>query len=218
MKRSVMIFLTAFLFLVGTADVLAQYGPYGPYGVPVTPSILVDKMVGNPVGVEKGGTPSVQYVDNLGATDYRFSPGQEIFFKVKVKNTTEEALEDVTVEDFVPSYLEPVEGPGEFDEISRIITIEAGDFAIDEEKVYVFKMQIYPQDKLPADKGLFCLINKAKGYTNQVSDEDSSQFCIEKEVLGAVEVPAAGAEFGLALLFGQLTTLGAGLYLRRRTG
>lgn len=192
--------------------VSAQYGQYGQPAPSF--SILIDKMVGKPA-FNKGAT-SYDYVDNLSPTDPRFRPGQEIFFKIKVKNTSSVKLTNVTVKDYVPSYLEPIEGPGNWDATSRTITWNAGDFAADEEKVYYIKMQIYPQDKLPADKGLFCLVNKAGAY-NQASDEDTSQFCIEKEVLGVAKVPAAGPEFGILLMAGNLLGLAFGIKLKKTT-
>ncbi len=176
-----------------------SYAQYGQYGQPAPSySLLVDKLVGKP-NQTKGGITDYTYVDNLSPADPRFRPGQEIFFKIKVKNTATVKLTNVTVKDYVPSYLEPIEGPGTWDANTRTITWNAGDFNSDEEKVYYIKMQIYPQDKLPANRGLFCLVNKVGAY-NQASDEDTAQFCIEKEVLGVTKVPEAGPAYGLALL------------------
>lgn len=207
----IVLFLLTFYVPRYTLYVKAQYGQYGQPSPSY--SILVDKMVGKP-SLNKGAT-SYDYVDNLSPSDPRFRPGQEIFFKVKVKNTSNTRLTNVTVKDYLPSYLEPIEGPGSWDASTRIITWNAGDFEVDEEKVYYIKMQIYPQDKLPADKGLFCLVNKVGAY-NQASDEDTSQFCIEKEVLGVTKVPSAGPEYGLALLaFNGLVAI-VGLRLKKQ--
>jgi len=201
-------------FMLHISCINAQYGPYGPAGAL---TILIDKTVGKPIGQTKGGLVSLDYVDNLSVSDYKFRPGQEIFFQLKVKNTSGVSLSNVTVKDYVPSYLEPIEGPGSFDEGSRIITINAGNFAVDEEKVYVMKMKVFSQDKLPADKGLFCLVNKADASTNGVYDDDTSQFCIEKEVIAAEKVPSAGPEMGVLILAGELTVLGLGVMLRKMT-
>jgi uncharacterized repeat protein (TIGR01451 family) len=205
-------FVSCFMFHVSW--VKAQYGPYGPAGAL---TILIDKTVGKPSGQTKGGLSSIEYVDNLSASDYKFRPGQEIFFQLKVKNTSGVSLSNLTVKDYVPSYLEPVEGPGSFDGNSRIITISAGDFSVDEEKIYVLKMKIFSQDKLPADKGLFCLVNKADASTNGVYDDDTSQFCIEKEVIAVTKVPSAGPEMGMLLISAELAGLGVGIYLKKKT-
>jgi hypothetical protein len=119
----------------------------------------------------------------------------------------------MTAKDFVPNYLTPVEGPGTFDAASRIVSWDAGFFNIDEQKTYYFKMQINSQANLPADKGLFCLVNRAQAWSNTTTDDDSSQFCIEKQVAAPPKVPNAGPEFGLMLLSGEILALGTGILM-----
>ena len=206
----------ASIFQLLTSNVMAQYGEYGPYGGPEPSlSIMIDKMVAKPVA-SKGGSTDQDYVDNLSPSDPRFLPDEEVFFKIKVKNTSDIKLKDVTVKDFLPDFVEPVEGPGTFDDESREITIPAGDIEIDEEKVFFIKVKVLSQEELPVDQGLICLVNKAQAYDGGVSDEDTAQFCVEKEVLGVTEVPSAGPELGLALLIGQFSALSAGLILKKR--
>jgi uncharacterized repeat protein (TIGR01451 family) len=202
--------------------VSADYGctQYGQYGS-CTPSqsILVDKLVGRPnATTTKGGITSYEYVDNLSATDPRYHPGEYVSFMIKIKNTSSTKLTNVTVKDFVPSYVEPIEGPGSYDGNSRTINFNAGDFNPDEEKIYYIKMQVNNQNSLPSDKGLFCLTNKAEGNSNNnAKDDDTAQFCIEKEVSNTVtKAPAAGPEMGLVLFSGELIALGAGLFLKRK--
>lgn len=198
-----------------TVTVYSQYGEYGQYGVtPPGISIRVDKLVGKP-NETKGGTAEQDYVDNLSSSDPRFIPGQEIFFKIKVKNTSDVKIKNVTVKDSLPDFIEPVDGPGSFDSNSRTITFSAGDLEIDEEKVFFLKMRLLSQEILPADQGLICLVNKAEAFDGGVSAEDTSQFCVEKEVLGVTAVPSAGPEMGMALLTGEILILGIGLTLKR---
>ena len=206
----------ASIFQLLASNVMAQYGQYGPYGGPEPSiSILVDKMVGKPVAT-KGGSSDADYVDNLSPSDPRFSPGQEVFFKIKVKNTSDVKLKDVTVKDFLPDFVEPVEGLGSFDSDSREITIAAGDIEVDEEKVFFIKAKVLGQDQLPEDKGLICLVNKAQASDGGASDEDTAQFCVEKDVLGVTAVPSAGPELGWLLLSGEMALLGTGIYLKRK--
>lgn len=206
------------LFVIGYLlignSVSAQYGQYGE----PSPSeyILVDKYVGKVVSTTKGGVANLEYVDNLSASDPRFAPNQEVSFKIKVKNISNEKLYSVEVKDFVPSYVEPLEGPGTYDAATRTITFNAGDFNIDETKEYYIKMQVLIQGQLPADKGLFCLNNKVRATGGTSADEDTSQFCVEKTVTGVSNVPQAGPEFGLLLISGEALALGAGIYLRKR--
>ena len=203
------------LFVLITPVSADCVGQYGQYGQPCNSySIIVDKMVGKP-GSSTIAT-SYQYVDNLSVSDPRFVPDQLIFFKVTVKNTSNSTLDDVTAKDYVPNYLTPVEGPGSFDSSTRTVSWDAGSFAVDEQKTYYFKMQINSQANLPADQGLFCLINKAQVWSNSITDDDSSQFCIEKQVAVPPKVPSAGPELGLALIAGEMALAGVGIYLRKR--
>lgn len=216
MKKLIVVLLalfSAYFMSAGTvsADCVGQYGQYGQ----PCPSyaIVVDKMVGKP---GTSNEPSkYSYVDNLGVSDARFKPDSAVFFKIKVKNTSSTKLVGLEVRDTVPSYLEPLDGPGSFNSTTREIVWNAGDFNVDEEKTFYLKMRVYSQANLPADKGLFCVTNFVKANSSGAYDDDTAQLCIEKQV-SAVKVPSAGPEFGLALLTGQLALLGAGLYIKKR--
>jgi len=213
------IFFAFVLLIIGywllVNPVAAQYGQYG--GETPSYAILVDKMVGKPTQT-KGGSQTVTYVDNLSPSDPRFSPNQEVWFKVKVKNASNRNLTGIQVTDYVPNYLIPIEGPGKWNLEQRTITWDAGDFSIDEEKVYYIKMQVYDQSLLPTDKGLFCVINKVDAKKNNVAyDDDTAQLCIEKQVVGAKKVPQAGPEMGVLILGLNVLTIGLGLTLRKKT-
>lgn len=201
-----------------TSRVFAQNGCGGQYQPSCPPAaILVDKKVGKPTGETKGGIATITYVDNLTTADYRFKPDQEIFFQITAKNTTDNQVTNVVLKDIVPASADPIEGLGVFDASSRVITINAGNFASQEEKNYLIKMAVFSKDKLPADKGLFCEVNKAQASGNgSGTDEDTSQFCIEKEVTGVSKVPSAGPEMGLLFIGGELTLLGIGLFFKMK--
>ncbi|MFA5137015.1 MAG: hypothetical protein WC489_06540 [Patescibacteria group bacterium] len=209
--------LLAAIFSLQTSAVFADYGQYGQYGQPSpSQSILIDKFVGKPDGaVTKGGVATVQYVDNLTPSDVRFKPGNEVLFRLKVKNTSSVTLSNVVVKDFVPAYVEPIEGPGTYDANTRVISFDAGSFAPNEEKTYDMKMQLVAQDKMPSDKGLFCLTNKGQAYNEAVSDEDTAQFCVEKEVIGVAEAPKAGPEDAMLLVGAQTILMGIGFSLKK---
>ena len=210
MKKIFAFFVVVFSFLAITVPASAGCG--GQYESPCQSySILVDKMV------QKPGTSD--YVDNLSVSDPRYKPSEYVMFKVTIKNTSTTTFGGMTAKDYIPSYLTPIEGPGTFDSASRTISWDAGAFAVDEQKTYYFKMQIAPQANLPADKGLLCgiedgIVNKAQAWSNTTTDDDSSQFCIEKQVLSPPKVPASGPELGLILLSGEILALGLGLKFR----
>lgn len=215
MNKSLATLLIVLAFVaVIPAAAFAQYGQYGQ-PAPVE-SILVDKQVSKPVIKTKGGTLSYEYVDNLTPSDVRFQPGMDIYFKIRVKNTSSITLNNVMVNDKIPWYLEPIEGPGTYDGTNRVLSFNAGSFRPDEEKIYYVKMQWFSQDKLPADRGLMCASNYVRAYTNNASDDDTAQACVEKQVLAVKVAPKAGPEMGMLLLVGQLGMLGVGLKLRKK--
>ncbi len=204
MKKIFAFLVFVFSFLAITVSVSAQCG--GQYQSPCQSySIIVDKMV------QKPGT--ADYVDNLSLSDPRYKPGSYVMFRVTIKNTSTTTFAGMTAKDYVPSYLTPIEGPGTFDSATRTVSWDAGSFAVDEQKTYYFKMQINSQANLPSDKGLFCLVNKAQAWSNTTTDDDSSQFCIEKQVTTPPKVPASGPELGLILLSGEILALGTGILM-----
>lgn len=203
------------LFSLLSQGVSAQYG-YGQYGQPAPQlAVSIEKLVGKPTVMTKGGQSDLQFVNNLSSTDPRFTPGQDVMFKLVVKNVSTTTLSSVEVKDFVPSFLDVIETPGSFDAGSRIITFNAGDFAIDEKKEFFVKMRVLAQEQLPSDRGLMCLVNRAQAQVSGVSDESTSQFCIEKQVTNIKQVPQAGPEAGILLMGFNFLSLGTGLALSK---
>ncbi len=205
-----------FLFatLLVALPVSAGSGEYGQYGGGVaTTSVMIDKTVSR--GEEtKGGI--AQYVDNYAATDPRFAAGQKVFFQIKVKNTSNVTLKNVLVKDILPQYVDPSEGPGTFDANTKTISWTYPELKAGEEKIEKVVGVIVDQARMPADKGLFCVSNKSTVKADKAVDEDTAQFCIEKQVMGAVKVPTAGPEFGFVVTALSFAGLGAGIYLRKR--
>lgn len=180
-----------------------QYGPSPSH------SILIDKYVGKP---ENG---KIKYVDNLSVSDYKFLPNNDVYFQIKVKNTSNEKLHSITVRDYLPEFINAIEGPGEFDHNNHRITISAGDFNANEEKIYIIKTRIFNQDQLPSDKGLFCVVNKAEAYNDKAYSIDQSNFCFEKQVGTTSSTPKAGPEMNVLILsFASLMAV-AGFKLRK---
>lgn len=212
-KLIVFLFLTLLSVTAVNAD-SGQYGQYGPYGggAPST-SIMVDKTVSRAV-TTKGGTTT--YVDNNSASDARFAPGGRVLFQVKVKNTSDTTLTNVEVRDILPSYVVAVEGPGDFDSKTNTIAWKYDSLKPGEERNEKISAQIKGQNQLPADKGVFCMVNKSTVKSGNNYDEDTAQFCVEKQVIGAKQVPTAGPEYAILLTTLSFASLGAGVYLKRK--
>ena len=217
MKKLFAFLVVVFSFLAITTSASADcVGQYGQYSQPCNSfALVVNKMVGMP-GTSTDAT-QYTYVDNLGVFDPHFKPGQIVFFKVIVTNTSTTTLGGSTAKDFVPSYLTPLEGPGTFDPTTRTISWDAGAFDVNQSKTFYFKMQVVGQNSLPADKGIVCVVNTAQAWSNTTTDSDSSQLCIEKQVAPVTTTPSAGPEFGLILLAGNMLGAGIGLKLRKKS-
>lgn len=198
-------------------SVKAQYGQYGAYGQGgQSESILVDKTVGLNQVTTKGGVTSTTFVDNLASSDQRFYAGQAVTFKIKVKNTSDHKLTNLVVKDTLPNSLEQDSTKGGVASQTIILTdnltLNSG-----EETIFTVNTKVVAQEKLPTDKGVFCVYNKAYAYNSVVGDNDTSQFCIEKKVLGVKAQPNAGPEYGLGLLALQMLGLGSGVYLKKKS-
>lgn len=220
MKKLVLFILAIVAFATVknvSADQYGCNGQYGGYGdsCPTNQSILIDKTVSKPGVITKGGTSTVEFVDNLSENDPHFKPEDFVYFQLKVKNTSDHAL-DITVKDSLPSYLDPIDGPGTYDSASRTITINAGTFQANEEKVYTLKTKLSNDAQLPSDKSIICLVNKAEANATGAYDSDTAQLCVEKQVTGVTKVPSAGPEMGLALLGAESALLGIGIFLKKK--
>ena len=123
------------------------------------------------------------FVDNLGVNDYKFAPGEEIIFQIKVKNNGKIDFENVKIADYLPSYVELVSGQTE---------INFQDLKPDETRDFEIKVKVVTADKLPSQQGLYCLVNKAEVVADNQKAEDTTQACIESKVLGAAVQPKAG--------------------------
>ena len=208
---SISIFLL-FAFSLNSPVNAAQNGAYE--GPSTSTAILVDKLIGVPHSVKDGGT-DYTYVDNLTVNDYRHHPEQYVFFRIRVKNTSQNTLDNVVITDFGPQYVQMFADPGTVS--GNNLTLNVGTLKAQEEKVYIVKGRVVRQDQLPADQGVVCVTNKAQAASGSVTDDDTAQFCIEKSVTttkGGVpaQVPKAGAADGMLIT----VMAGAMAYLGRK--
>jgi uncharacterized repeat protein (TIGR01451 family) len=112
------------------------------------------------------------FIDNLGITSYKFSPNEEITFRIIVKNIGEEAIEKVNFQDTLPSSLVLSDGEleKEFDHL------DPGG-----EKEIIIKARVALAEQLPQNQQVICQLNSAKAWSELESDEDTSQFCVQKK-------------------------------------
>ncbi|MBI2034360.1 MAG: DUF11 domain-containing protein, partial [Candidatus Levybacteria bacterium] len=96
--------------------------------------IFINKTVQNP--------KSSEFVDSLSINDPKFSPEQNIQFKLTVTNNDNATAQDVVVKDTYPQYVNFTSGDGKYDNNTKTLTIEVGELKAGESKTYTLAGKI----------------------------------------------------------------------------
>src|SRR3989344_848331 len=209
------IFILASIYVV-SAKLTPVFAGCGQYGgeCPVSSQIVIDKFIKDPnsKGLPAGRQGDV-YVDNLNLSNYRFAPGEDMLFKIVVKNTGNVDLTNVQVKDTLPSFTNYVLESGEIRETFREITRSYSLLRSGESQEFYIRVRVKPSSQIAG--GITCgdpnAINRVAAWAdNQPNTYDSASFCIEKTVLGAAIQPQSGAELYIVAA-GFLTLAGFGL-------
>lgn len=175
---------------------------YGGGTVCITTGALqINKKVWNP--------DSGSFVDNLGLNDRKFAPGDEITFRLYVKNVGDTRLNSVHITDTLPDFFTLVSGSLSYD-LSNLDPNQT-----DEKEI---KVKVVPASKLPGGQKIVCsnqTINTAEARSGDNSDKDTTQVCLERKVLGAKVLPVTGSS--ILPVFTLVLLLVAGLVLKIRT-
>ncbi len=152
---------------------LADNGGYFYGGGAPSAVITIDKMVKEP---EKGF-----FLDNLGPTDFKYGPEQEVDFKVIVKNTGNRDLADIQLRDVFPAYVDFVNGPNNhvWHADNHEMTVNLGSLKAGETLEFITTGRVKPKADLPSDKSLVCVTNWVEVKAETMADSDSSSFCIQ---------------------------------------
>lgn len=218
-NSAIFLFALFAIYLTSTAKVSAD-GTYGTSGcVPVygggvqcprVGQVLINKTVRNPsTGI---------YVDNLGPTDPKYRPEWLVNFQVTVQNTGDQTLSDVKVTDTLPQYVDFTSGPGTYDSKSRTLTFDVLNLAGGTSQTFAIVARVVHAAVLPANQSVVCPVNTVDAVTADTNqtDHDTSQFCVEKQMV-VPAAPAAGPQHWILSFAGLGTVLTIGLYLRKRT-
>lgn len=177
--------------------------------------------------VQVPGKGGGQYVNNLSINDAKYSPTQNVNFQIVVTNTGNNTIPTVNVSDTFPQFLSFVSGPGSFNPNSKVLTFTINNLESGKSLTYTVVGKVADSNLMPSDQGIICMSNQVVGVdSNGMANSSSSQFCVQKSVLGAsqpqvfaapkvVTTPATGPEMLplLALLPGAL----GGLMLRKKS-
>ena len=186
-------------------------------------SFTINKLVQVP---GKGGG---QYVDNLSINDPKYSPSQNVNYQIVVTNTGSQTIPTLNVTDAFPQFITFVSGVGNYNKSTNTLNFTISNLEAGKSVTYTLTAKTADANKLP-NEGVICderVKNNVKGTDNNGgSDSDSSQLCVQKNVLGAtpppvlpapkiVTTPATGAEMLplLTLIPGAL----GGLMLRKKS-
>ena len=225
MKKTIYTILISGLLLGATlfpTKAFAECQPiYGGGQTCTSYSFSVQKLVETP---GKGGQG---YVNNLSINDPKYSPSQQVNFEIIVTNTDSQTIPAITVVDTFPQFVGFVSGPGSFNSDNKTLTFTINDLGAGQSKTYVVSGKIADANSLPTDQGIMCLTNQAAATdSNGLMNSASSQFCVQKSILGTsepqvfstpvvVKTPATGPE--MLPLFALLPGGLAGFILRKKS-
>lgn len=180
---------------------------YGGATTCTSTSLIINKQVQNP-------STSV-FVENLGSSDAAFSVGQNVLFKIIITNNGTQALGTVTIKDVFPNELTFVGGPGTYDAGSNTLTFIESNVTAGETRTEQVLAKV--SDKVNKSRSMTCIVNTSIVSAENVSStQDTAQFCIQTNVLGATTLPVAGFnQYALLIPFSILGLVGMALVLKR---
>ncbi len=183
-------------------------------------SFTIQKLVQVP---GKGGG---NYVNSLSINDAKYASSQTVNFELIVTNTDSQTIPTINVTDTLPKYLTYVSG-GSYNSSNNTVNFTINNLGAGQSQTYYITAKVADATSLPTEQGIICLVNQAAATDNNgVTNSSSSQFCVQKTVLGTttptvystpvvVNTPATGPEMLplMALIPGGL----GGLILRKKT-
>lgn len=130
------------------------------------------------------------FVDNLGANDVKFQPGQQVTFKIIVKNTGDRKIDRLDVRDTLPSYITFVSGVGTYDKNTNMLSYAISNLEKGATNEQTFVGVIAATDKLPQNQSTVCLTNHAQATDNNgIIAKDSAGLCVEKGIIEKKPTP-----------------------------
>lgn len=211
MKYLLIFIIVLFSWVIFPSSVNAQYNASCPsiYGSACPAgNLFVDKKIKNPI--------SGELVETLNANEVNFLVGQDLNFRVEVKNTGNVELKDVNVQDKLPSFVSFVSGPGKYNQADNTLSWSIASLKAGESQFFDIKVKVKADKGLP-EQGMTCLTNYAQASVDRLSAEDMAGFCIQTKILGEVsELPQTGVKETVSLITLSFLTLFTGIFLLKR--
>jgi len=187
------------------SSTLAQY--VGAAQVQPGRQILIEKKILNP--------ENNKFVDNLNLEQHIFLHEQDITFRVTVTNVVQQDLNNLQITDKLPDVLNFISTSfGDFDKNNKVINIKLDKLKIGESKTFEVKTKVRPEGDLP--NTTTCQDNLARVTMGNMVEEDTSRFCVARQVMPATKVmPQTGPSQTLPLLILSALFLAIGLLTKR---
>jgi len=174
--------------------------------------IDIDKFVLNP--------QTNEFVDNLGRDHHRFKAGEEVRFRIRVRNVGDLAVANLTIRDFLPVYLEA--SGGDFSGKGGTTELAIGELKPGEEAIRELRVRVVSEDRLLV--GVQCdIANTAVIVADDKEfDRDIVTFCTERQVKEVVrkeqemditELPPTGPTTYTVILWSSLGLAVTGIAL-----
>jgi uncharacterized repeat protein (TIGR01451 family) len=130
--------------------------------------------------------------DHIDGSDYTFGESETIKFRISVKNVGDIRIEDINLEDILPSFVKYRDGDGDGKDDDTKVEFEDFDLNPGEKKTFEFTVKV--DSDLPNDDRI-CLTNIAtaegefENSDNNVDDSDYANFCLENGKVKGKESP-----------------------------
>lgn len=133
-------------------------------------NLLLDKKLRTP-----GATT---WVDQANITDPKYGPDQAVVFQISVRNTSNRAIDNITVTDVFPQFVRFTRGPGTFDASTNTLTVPIKRIEAEKTTNLVIEGQVGTAVSLPSNPAL-CVVNVATAKQGRNTSTDNTQFCIQ---------------------------------------
>lgn len=211
--QSLIVSFLLFFILVNPVMARSCHTVYGGGEVCESCNLIVDKEIWNPTKNE--------YWDNIDSSYYTFKAGEEIKFKIMIKNTSDIKVNNVEIKEYLPSYLDYVSASiaedghsYEWRSNERYVLYFMGSLDPDQTKTAYVTVRVKGENDIPV--GISTLTNKAYGYSsNECSDTNYANFAIKREGKGTVlgtTSPETGNNNLILMIEGMGFILMAGAY------
>lgn len=120
------------------------------------------------------------YVTSIPASGPTMNPGQEVNYKITIKNTVNRQLSNITVTVVFPQLVNYASGTGKFDTKTRKLSFPIETLKANESKVFTINGKVLTKDKITS-QSVVCSFTQAIASFDRKTSQDNTQFCINPQ-------------------------------------